>query len=80
MTTVRTAFQGAKSARNANAFCVPDTPDDSVVLAGIKQWKHLFLVITSKERAWQDGGLREKVEFGGKTGQQAPQRARLDPG
>jgi hypothetical protein len=80
MTTVRTAFQGAKSARNTNASCVPDTPDDSVVLVGIKQWKHLFLVITSKERAWQYGGLREKVEFGGKTGQQAPQPARLDPG
>jgi hypothetical protein len=51
-----------------------------VDLIGIKQWKHLFLVITSKERAWQDGGLRENGEFGGKTGQQAPQRARLDPG
>jgi hypothetical protein len=79
MTTVRTAFQGAKSARNANASCVPGTPDGSVVLVGIKQWKHLFPVITSKERAWQDGGLHEKVEFGGKTGQQAQQRARLDP-
>jgi hypothetical protein len=42
-----------------------------VVLVGIKQRKHLFLVITSKERAWQDAGWHEKVEFGGKTGQQA---------
>jgi hypothetical protein len=46
---------------------VPDTPDDFVVLVGIKQRKHLFLVITSKERGWQDGGLRENGEFGGKT-------------
>ncbi len=44
MTTVWTAIQDAKSARNANTSCVPDTPDNSVVLVGIKQWKHLFLV------------------------------------
>jgi len=48
---MRPGVHGVKSAKNGSAFCVVVTSHDSVVLVGIKQWKRLFLVSTSEERA-----------------------------